>query len=84
MTPTANSRPPTTALSWAIRAAVMASLVFVSLLIGPMYAVIAGFWLVCAWAAFWLIRLAVRYGVSDALQEHRAAQQQAERSELTR
>ena len=81
---TTNSRPPTTTLSWAILAAVVASLVFVSFLIGPMYAVVAGFWLVCAWAAFWLIRLAVRYGVSDALQEHRAAQQEAESPKLPR
>ncbi|GAA1477955.1 hypothetical protein GCM10009623_24010 [Nocardioides aestuarii] len=78
-----SSRPPATALSWAILAAVVASLVFVSLMIGPMFAGIAGFWLVGAWAAFWLIRLAVRYGVSDALQAHRAAQD-PERSELTR
>lgn len=29
------------------------------------------FALLCAWAVFWLIRLAVRYGVSDALRMDR-------------
>ena len=27
------------------------------------------------WAAFWVIRLAVRYGVDDALRKHRALTQ---------
>lgn len=29
------------------------------------------FVVLCLWAAFWLIRLAVRYGVQDALRQHR-------------
>lgn len=71
MTATNDRRPPATALSWAILAAVVASMLFVSLLISPALALMGGFWLVCAWAAFWLIRLAVRYGVNDALQSNR-------------
>jgi hypothetical protein len=37
------------------------------------------FALLCLWAAFWLIRLAVRYGVRDALREHRQMTGRAER-----
>ena len=84
MTSTNDNRPSTTALSWAILAAVVASLVFVSLLISPALALMGGFWLVCAWAAFWVIRLAVRYGVSDVLQAHREAERAAGGSELAR
>jgi len=29
------------------------------------------FAVLCLWAVFWLIRLAVRYGVRDALRRHR-------------
>jgi hypothetical protein len=35
------------------------------------------FAVLCLWAAFWLIRLAVRYGVQDALRQHRQLTQAA-------
>ena len=40
------------------------------------------FVLLSAWALFWVIRLAVRYGVNDALRMHR--DRAAERSDATR
>jgi hypothetical protein len=58
--------------SWALLIAVVAGItVLIALMISPVYALVVPFWLMCAWAVFWVIRLAVRYGVDDALEANR-------------
>lgn len=71
MTRTSSGRAGSSALGWSVLVMVVATCLFVSMMLGPMYALMGGFWLVCAWALFWVIRLAVRYGVDDALQSNR-------------
>ena len=57
---------------WALLAAGVAGItVFLALMFGPAFALMVPFWLLCVWAVFWVIRLAVRYGVNDALQANR-------------
>ena len=71
MTRTSTGRAASSALGWSLLVIVVATCLFVSMMLGPMYAVMGGSWLVGAWALFWLIRLGVRYGVDDALQSNR-------------
>lgn len=61
---------------------VRAVVAFVSNYLSPMELLIPIiFALLCLWATFWLIRLAVRFGVRDALREHRQLTGRAEREQ---
>jgi sterol desaturase/sphingolipid hydroxylase (fatty acid hydroxylase superfamily) len=69
-----NSTAPrsTSPSSWALLVAVVVAItVLLALMISPVYALVVPFWLVGVWAVFWVIRLAVRYGVNDALHANR-------------
>lgn len=49
----------------------VAVLTFAGLLLGSPYALLWGLWFLCAVAIYWVLRLAVRQGVNDALRANR-------------